>query len=176
MEEGKTHRSQWKPTWKDIVLWSVLGLLFVGQIVLCILFYNWANLDWLLYLGWATLAVSFLIGMMSRRAFEEKGRAPDKKRWLQTTVVVDTGIYAIVRHPMYLSGILLILSPMLVSQHWLSVIFGIPIMVYFYASMRSEEQSNIEKFGDDYKRYTQKVPRMNFIVGTIRAVKHSHRE
>lgn len=168
MEEEKAHRPQWKSTWKDIVLYFVLGLLFIGQLVLCVISYNWANLDWLLYLGWATLVGSFLIGGMSRRAFEEKGEAPDKKRWLQTKVVVDSGIYAVVRHPMYLSGILIILALILISQHWLSVIFGIPIMIYFYASMRSEEKSNIRKFGDDYRVYMQRVPRMNFLLGITR--------
>lgn len=42
MEEEKTHRPQWEPTWKDIVLYFVLGLLFIGQIVLCVRFYNLA--------------------------------------------------------------------------------------------------------------------------------------
>jgi len=168
MKEGKTHRPQWKPTWKDVVLYLVLGLLFIGQIVLCILFYNWANLDWLLYLRWAILAIGFLMEMISGRAFQERGGAPDKKRWLQTTVVVDSGIYAIVRHPIYLGGILIVLALILISQHWLSVIFGIPIMVFSYASMRSEEQYNIEKFGDDYKRYMERVPQMNFFLGIIR--------
>lgn len=168
MKEGKIRRPQWKPTSKDVALYFVLGLLFIGQIILCIIFYNWANLDWLLYLGFATLVGSFLVGGMSRRAFEEKGEAPDRKRWLQTTVVVDSGIYAVVRHPMYLSGILIIFALMLISQHWLSAIFGVPIMVYFYVSMRSEEKSNIEKFGDDYKAYMQRVPRMNFLLGVAR--------
>jgi protein-S-isoprenylcysteine O-methyltransferase Ste14 len=34
--------------------------------------------------------------------------------------------------------------------------------------MREEEQSNIEKFGDAYKRYMQVVPRANFLLGIIR--------
>jgi len=31
-----------------------------------------------------------------------------------------------------------------------------------------EEQMSIQKFGDDYKRYMEKVPRMNFIAGVFR--------
>jgi protein-S-isoprenylcysteine O-methyltransferase Ste14 len=34
-----------------------------------------------------------------------------------------------------------------------------------------EEQMSIEKFGDDYKRYMQKVPRMNLLVGVIRLLR-----
>jgi protein-S-isoprenylcysteine O-methyltransferase Ste14 len=63
---------------------------------------------------------------------------------------------------------LLILALMLISQHWLSIIFGLPIVVFLYLGMRMEEQSNINKFGDHYIRYMDRVPRMNFLAGVIR--------
>lgn len=153
MKEEKTDKPQWKPTRKFLVLSSVLGILFIGQIVLCFLFYNWGNLDVLLHMGWAILVVGFVLGGMSRRAFQKKGGVPKGESWRTTTVVVDRGIYAVVRHQQYLSFILLILALILISQHWLSPIFGVPIMVFFYISMRGEEQFNVKKFGDAYKRY-----------------------
>ena len=170
MNEEKTKKPQWKPTWKECILYSILGILFVGQIILCFLFYNWAGLDVLLYLGWAILVVGFGIGWMAHIAFYRRGESPEGESWLQTTVVVDSGIYAVVRHPMYLIGILYVLTLILISQHWLSVIFGFPIIVFYYLSMRDEEQSCIEKFGDDYKHYMQKVPRTNLLVGVIRLI------
>jgi hypothetical protein len=48
MEEEKTGKPEWKPTWKDVVLASIAGVSFIGQIVLCFLFYNWLDLDVLL--------------------------------------------------------------------------------------------------------------------------------
>jgi len=108
-------------------------------------------------------------------SFEEKGGAQEGESWLATSVVVDRGIYAVIRHPMYLSFMLLVLALMLISQHWLSVIFGLPIVVFLYLAMRVEEQSNIERFGDDYIRYMDKVPRINFLVGIIRLVRRSKR-
>ena len=164
-------QKQWKPTWKDISLYSLLGIFFAGQVVLCFLCYNWANLDFLLYLGWAIFAFSMVIGMMSRRAFQEKGRAASGESWLHTTVVVDSGIYAVTRHPIYLSGILFILSLILICQHWLCLIFGIPTMAFFYLSMGQEERSSINKFGDDYRRYMKKVPRINIFLGVIRLMR-----
>lgn len=164
----KTDKPQWKPTWKDLVLSSIGGILFIGQIVLCFLFYNRAGLNVLLYLGWIILAVAMVLGWRARVAFEDEGRAQEGESWLRTSVVVDSGVYAVVRHPMYLSFMLLVLALMLISQHWLSVIFGIPIMVFLYLGMRTEEQSNTKKFGDDYIRYMDRVPRMNFLLGSIR--------
>jgi protein-S-isoprenylcysteine O-methyltransferase Ste14 len=172
----KTDKPQWKPTWKDLVFSSIGGILFIGQIVLCFLFYNWAGLNVLLYLGWIILAVAFVLGWRARVAFEEKGRAEEGESWLATSVVVDSGVYAVVRHPMYLSFILLILALMLISQHWLSAVFGIPIVVILYLGMRVEEQSSIKKFGDDYMPYMNRVPRMNFLLGLIRLLQRRRGE
>jgi len=169
--EEKTDKPRWKPTWRDVILTSVGGISFIAQIALCFLFYNWANLDVLLYLGWAILAVAIILGWRARVAFEDEGRAQEGESWLATAVVVDSGVYAVVRHPMYLSFMLLVLALMLISQHWLSVIFGIPIVVFLYLGMRGEEQSNIKKFGDDYIRYMDRVPRMNFLLGLIRLLR-----
>jgi protein-S-isoprenylcysteine O-methyltransferase Ste14 len=49
-------------------------------------------------------------------------------------------------------------------------------MACVYLISRQEDQRLIEKFGDDYKRYMQSVPRMNFLVGVIRLVRRRKRE
>ena len=41
-------------------------------------------------------------------------------------------------------------------------------MVLNYFIALKADQELIEKFGDDYKRYMQEVPRMNFLLGLIR--------
>jgi protein-S-isoprenylcysteine O-methyltransferase Ste14 len=44
-------------------------------------------------------------------------------------------------------------------------------VIFLYLAMRVEEQSNIKRFGDDYMRYMNRVPRMNFLVGGIRLLR-----
>ena len=159
---------QWKPTLKEIGLWSLFGILFAGQVVFCFVFYNWAHLDVLVYIGWTIFTSSMVLGMLPRMAFQAKGKAPKGKSWIQTSVVVDSGIYSVVRHPMYLSFILIFVSLILISQHWLSLIFSIPNIVYFYLNMGKEEISSVNKFGDEYRRYMRRVPRINLIWGIIK--------
>ena len=159
---------QWKPTWIDMILYSFLGILFIGQVVLYFLFYNWANLGVLLYIGWTIFAFSMILGMLPRMAFQATFKAPGDKNCIQTSVLVDSGIYAVIRHPVYLSFILLVISLILISQHWLSLIFSIPIVVYFYLSMGREEHSSIHKFGDGYRSDMQRVPRMNLVLEIIK--------
>jgi len=163
-----TEREQWKPTRKITTLYIFFGILFVGQVVYCFISYNGAGWDFVLYIGWAVFTFSMVLGWLSRIAFEAKGRAPEGESFIHTSVVVESSIYAIVRHPMYLSGVLVFISLVLISQHWLSLLFSIPIIIYFYISTYSEERSSIEKFGDDYRKYMQRVPRMNLIWGIIK--------
>ena len=87
---------------------------------------------------------------------------------MDTTVVVDSGTYGIVRHPQILGCILLMSASILISQHWLSAIIGIPIIVWSYMEAAKAEEGLILKFGDDYKRYMQRVPRMNLLSGILR--------
>jgi protein-S-isoprenylcysteine O-methyltransferase Ste14 len=82
----------------------------------------------------------------------------------------------VIRHPIYLSFIFFVIALILISQHWLSVIFGFPMIAFLYLSMRWEEQTNIEKFGDEYRLYMRSVPRMNLLLGVIRLQRHRKRK
>jgi protein-S-isoprenylcysteine O-methyltransferase Ste14 len=170
MNEQDRESPRWKPTPGDVILMSIEGISFLSQIVLCILFYSSLDLHCLLYLGWAILAVALVLAWRARVAFEARGGSHEGESWLHTTTVVDTGIYAVVRHPMYLSGVLISLSLVLLSQHWLNAVLGAIVMGLLYNDMRREEKNNLKRFGADYQRYMEHVPRMNFVVGTIRLI------
>ena len=174
MKDKKTDKSQWKPTKKDWILYFILSILSIGQIVLCFLFYNSAGLKLALYAGWILLAAGTVL-FFSSSILHEKGEVPEGKSYCDTTVFVDSGIYGVVRHPVYLSFIFGVFALILIAQHWLSVVLGIPIIVSHYGFMRQEEHGNIEKFGDDYKHYMQKVPRMNLLLGVIRLIQRRKR-
>ena len=87
---------------------------------------------------------------------------------MDTTVLVDRGTYAIVRHPMSLGSILLMSASILISQHWLVAITGVIMSALVYREQVKLEKGLLVKFGDDYKRYMEKVPRLNPVLGTIR--------
>jgi protein-S-isoprenylcysteine O-methyltransferase Ste14 len=172
MIELQRERPQWSPTLGDILLMAVEGIGFLAQVVLCILFYNSLGLTWLTYAGWAVLALAMVLGWRARVALQEKGGTSDGESWLHTRAVVDTGIYALVRHPMYLSFLLMSLALVLFSQHWLNVVLGTVVMGVLYNDMVREEKNNVEWFGEDYVRYLERVPRMNLVVGTLRLGRH----
>ena len=92
------------------------------------------------------------------------------KGYIKTTILVDKGIYAIVRHPQYLAGVLMSAALPMISQNWLVAVLGLIAAVINYMNTYDEEIGCIEKFGDQYRDYMQAVPRMNFVRGIIRII------
>ncbi|MCK4457034.1 MAG: isoprenylcysteine carboxylmethyltransferase family protein, partial [Thermoplasmata archaeon] len=125
----------------------------------------------LFYAGWAILPVALLFFVSIVIYFRKEGEPGEGKSLMDTTVLVDSGTYAIVRHPQLLGGMLLVVASILISQHWLSAMIGVPPIVWGYSAAVKWEQGLLVKFGDDYKRYMQKVPRMNFLLGILRLLR-----
>lgn len=123
----------------------------------------------LFILGWIVWAAGMVLVMAPIVMFPRRGGVPRGKSFVHTTRVVDTGIYAVVRHPQYLGGILAVfVATMLLYPHWLFAVLGIPGIVILYLSTGGEEKRLIARFGSDYRAYMQKVPRMNIISGILR--------
>ena len=120
-------------------------------------------------LGWVVWAIGMILVMAPIVMFPRRGGVPRGKSFVHTTLLVDTGIYAVVRHPQYLGGILSIfVATPLFCPHWLLAILGIPGAVILYWSTREEEKRLVERFGSEYRAYMQRVPRINLILGIIR--------
>ena len=164
---------QWRRVGWPFV-WGAWSILIVLQIILSFFLYK-PGLPVLRNIGWITLAVSAVFGWLPILAFRKKGGVSKGKSYIQTTVLVDSGIYALVRHPQYMSGALINLALILITQHGLIATIGVVAVVLNYFITLKADQELIEKFGHDYKHYMQKVPRMNFLVGLIRLVGRRNR-
>lgn len=86
-------------------------------------------------------------------------------------VIFDSGVYGIVRHPMYLGAIFFFIAMMCFLPHWIMLILSPLNILLVYRFMPLEEKKNLEKFGEPYRRYMMDVPRINLIVGIIRWIK-----
>jgi protein-S-isoprenylcysteine O-methyltransferase Ste14 len=72
--------------------------------------------------------------------------------------LVVSGMYRWVRHPVYFCGLVFIwlMPQMTVNQLVLSAIFS----VYLYVGTFFEERRLVAEFGDDYRQYQRRVPRL----------------
>jgi len=160
-------KTGWNMTTKEIALMVLESVAFIAQIVLCLFFYNQLGLAIFVYLGWAIFLAAIVIGWQARVAFEIKGGARAGESLTKTRTVVTSGIYGIVRHPMYLSFMMFSLALVSLSQHWLNAVLGMVVIGILYSDMRREEQNTLVKFGDEYQVYMEQVPRMNFVAGIL---------
>ena len=144
--------------------------LTVAQIVLMFVLRQPGS-EVLRWIGWILWWTGAVFGWLPVLTFLRKGDVPKGKTYVHTTRLVETGIYAIVRHPqMGTAWLLMSLALMLITQHWASVALGVPAMVLVYLDLLKADQRLVEKFGDAYRRYIQDVPRVNVVWGLIRWV------
>jgi protein-S-isoprenylcysteine O-methyltransferase Ste14 len=153
------------------LLSSIAGVLTVAQIALAFFLHRPSSeaLEWA---GWICLWTSAIFGWLPIITFRKKGGVAKGQSYMKTTVLVDTGIYAIVRHPqMGAAWMLICIGLMLITRHWSSVALGVPAMVLAYLDLLKADQDCIEKFGNAYRRYMEQVPRVNFVAGIVRLVR-----
>jgi protein-S-isoprenylcysteine O-methyltransferase Ste14 len=162
-------------SWIGLVPVTVVSVLFISQIIVGIyLLSDVSQIEVLAYFGVGLYVFSGLVfGWLPVIEFRKKGRVRKGKSYIHTTRLVDTGIYSIVRHPQYVTFIMWAIAGMLLFQHWIIVLLGIPIIPLTYIDLIRADKDAIEKFGDYYKVYMKKVPRANFLLGIIRRCKKS---
>src|ERR1035437_4591863 len=69
-----------------------------------------------------------------------------------------TGIYSILRHPLYLGNFFMWLGPVLfIRSAWFSVVFGLSYWLYYERIMFAEEQFLRRKFGEIYDKWSETV-------------------
>lgn len=152
----------------SIIFTTIFTIAFIVQIVMMFLIYNELNLTFLVYIGYIIWIFSLYFSLVPFRIFKKRGDVEKGKSYVYTNKLVNAGPYAIIRHPQYLGGLLFSISITLWTQVLLSLILSIIIIILTYQWTYTEDKNLIKKFGEEYKKYKEKVPRLNPILGIIR--------
>jgi protein-S-isoprenylcysteine O-methyltransferase Ste14 len=72
--------------------------------------------------------------------------------------LIRTGVYGIVRHPMYLAGLIIFTFSPVITVNGLTV--TIMADLYFLFGAFIEERRFLTDFGDEYREYMKQVPRL----------------
>jgi len=142
----------------------------VGQIVSAIVFHDPASSELRINAGWFILMLSGLFGWLPIYTFRRLGRV-EGRGYMRTSVLVDRGVFGIVRHPQYLAGVLMAIALPLITWHWLVVVLGLIAVPIYYLNTYDGEEACIKKFGDEYLDYMKRVPRLNFLLGLWRMIR-----
>ena len=146
------------------------SVLFLLQIVVGVHLLSWVSqIEVLAYVGVGLYVFSGLVfGCLPIIEFRRKGGVGKGKSYVHTTKLVDTGIYSVVRHPQYVTFMMWAIAGMLLFQHWIIILLGIPIFPLTCIDLIKADKDAIEKFGNDYRTYMTRVPRANFLLGLPR--------
>lgn len=141
-------------TQKGVV--AVSGLIFIVGFVL-------AGLDF--RFGWTKvpMAVTIIAVMLFLFSYIVLAFVLRQNEYLSRTVevqenqkVVDTGLYGVVRHPMYMATILMFLSMPLILGSWVSFIVFLVYPAVIAIRIKNEEKVLSEQL-EGYSEYQQKV-------------------
>jgi protein-S-isoprenylcysteine O-methyltransferase Ste14 len=144
---------------KDKIFMVVLGIAFFLNIIAINLFP--LNIEELVVAGYTIFGIGALLYILSVLTLRKKG----------VSNIVDSGIYGVIRHPIYLGAMIMFFSHIFLGQNWIVAIGTTVALACCYLIILSDEEQNLEKYGEDYKLYMQKVPRMNFVLGIIRLLR-----
>jgi len=132
------------------------GVMFLAAFLLAGLSFRFGWLPLPAWVSWAAAAVFLLAYLLYGEVLRENV-------WLSRTIgvqegqkVVDTGLYGVVRHPMYAATVLLFLSMPLVLSSALSFAVMLAYLPLIAARIRNEEQVLAREL-DGYADYCRRV-------------------
>jgi protein-S-isoprenylcysteine O-methyltransferase Ste14 len=72
---------------------------------------------------------------------------------------VIRGIYRYSRHPMYVTGFLMLLGAGIASASWILLLLFVVDIILPPLFIEAEERYCLDKYGDDYREYMNRTPR-----------------
>ena len=139
---------------KEVVLYS--GLMFLAAFILAGLSFRFGWLvlpDWVSYVAAGLFLIAYALYAEVLRENAYLSRTIEVQ---ENQKVIDTGLYGIVRHPMYMSTLILFLAMPLVLGSLIS--FGITLLyIPIIAKRIRNEEKVLEEGLDGYKEYKSRI-------------------
>ncbi|MBN1255444.1 MAG: isoprenylcysteine carboxylmethyltransferase family protein [Deltaproteobacteria bacterium] len=76
----------------------------------------------------------------------------------ENPAVIRKGVFSVMRHPIYLSEVLLYLGLLMLSISLAAAVVWVGAIVFLYYISRYEEKLLLEHFGKEYAKYMREVP------------------
>jgi protein-S-isoprenylcysteine O-methyltransferase Ste14 len=106
-------------------------------------------------ISWILLILSAYVGIEGYLLLKRKGKSEES--FENTSVLVKSGVYRYIRHPLYLSVFLFGIGVMCKDPRQVQLILGVVLLVAVYFTARIEEKEMIAKFGDEYRTYMKET-------------------
>ena len=107
-------------------------------------------------ISWILLILSIYFAVAGFMLLNNMGK-PQGGNFENTSVIVKTGLYKYIRHPLYLSLFLVGTGAMLKNPGLRQLLLGAVNLVAIWITARIEEDEMVEKFGNGYRDYMKET-------------------
>jgi len=142
----------------EIYMAPGLGIMFT-LIVLISTVWESGDIVPLAYVGLALYVPAAVFVIASFATLRHRGKP--ESGWEPTTELIESGVYKIVRHPLYFGCALFTVGLMFIIQSVPATVLGLVAILCFVMASVKEDAFNIEKFGDAYREHMKKVSLWN---------------
>ena len=143
---------------------------FAFEAILCLLVLNaprWFTrpLAFRQLCSWALLSASLFLAIHGFRLLHRLGQptlpAPGSTNYRieNTSMLVTSGAYRYIRHPLYASALLGAWGTALKTASMLSIALGLTATAFLLATAKAEERENLARFGAAYRAYMGRTRR-----------------
>jgi protein-S-isoprenylcysteine O-methyltransferase Ste14 len=159
-------------SWKEKISPLAIGqILLMANIIQNIVIQHAAALEWLKYVGVFFILPIIILWPLPVFTLRKYGNISSSGSFLATTRLVNKGIYKLIRHPQYLSFMLLNAGMAFINQDVITSIISIFSIGFLFAGIKEEEQIMVEQFSNEYTDYMKRVPSINIFKGLFRLIK-----
>lgn len=148
----------WLFRWRSYLPLLLTGLIFIGMEN-----FQYPGQSHLWDQIWEIVCLSISLFGLAVRAYTvghtPRGTSGRNTRGQVAEVLNTTGIYSIVRHPLYLGNFFCWLGiSMFIRIWWVSLIFILIYWLYYERIIFAEEEFLRGKFGEEYEKWAEKTP------------------
>lgn len=109
-------------------------------------------------IAFVLVIMGLLVDGVAVASLRRKGTAPEP--WKPTTAIVDTGLFALSRNPIYLGFTLTYGGFALAMDSAVALCLVVPVLIIIDRFVIRREEAYLERqFGETYRQYKQKVRR-----------------
>ena len=133
----------------QVIIRLMQGVQFLSLIIFC--------------LGFRPFDLGYFTGIKQTVGYLRTGQVNGDIEGMTEEGLITTGVYGLVRHPMYLAGIMLFaFEPHFTAK---SIVLRVLAIGYFIWGSLIEERRFTKRCGDIYQKYRKDVPMFNILKG-----------
>jgi protein-S-isoprenylcysteine O-methyltransferase Ste14 len=106
-------------------------------------------------ISWILLILSAYVGLAGFLLLKRRGKSTGN--FENTTILIKSGVYSLIRHPLYFSLFLLGTGVMMKDPDLPALILGVINLIAVYLTAMTEEKEMVEKFGEPYREYMKET-------------------